>query len=62
LDFEDDYDSDLADLAARPGSWANYVRGVAWALQQAGYATHGRALALVRDAQAQDFVNRVTGG
>ncbi len=41
LDFGESDDFDLDDLTQKPGSWANYVRGVAWALQQHGYATNG---------------------
>lgn len=41
LDFGevDAFDLDL--ITPLPGSWANYVRGVAWALQQRGYALAG---------------------
>ncbi len=41
LDFGESDAFNLDDLAQKPGSWANYVRGVAWALQQRGYATAG---------------------
>lgn len=41
LDFAESDTFDLDDLAPRPGSWANYVRGVAWALGQHGYALGG---------------------
>ncbi len=41
LDFAESDTFDLDDLTQKPGSWADYVRGVAWALQQHGYATAG---------------------
>jgi galactokinase len=41
LDFEESNTFDLDHLTPAPGSWVNYVRGVAWALQQHGYATAG---------------------
>ncbi len=36
LDLDEQDIFHLDDLAPRPGSWANYVRGVAWALRQHG--------------------------
>jgi galactokinase len=41
LDFGENDTFDLDHLTPAPGSWADYVRGVAWALQQHGYATTG---------------------
>ncbi len=41
LDFSDTDTFDLGDLAPRRGSWANYIRGVAWALRQHGYPVAG---------------------
>ena len=41
LDFGESDTFDLDHLAPAPGSWADYVRGVAWALQQHGYTTAG---------------------
>ncbi len=41
LDFDEIDTFRLDDLAPKRGSWADYVRGVAWALQQHGYATVG---------------------
>ncbi|MCX7706555.1 MAG: galactokinase [Anaerolineae bacterium] len=41
LDFGEQDVFHLDDLAPRPGSWANYVRGVAWALHQHGFAAPG---------------------
>ena len=41
LDFGESDTFDLDHLDPAPGSWADYVRGVAWALQQHGYATAG---------------------
>jgi galactokinase len=41
LDFGESNTFDLDHLDRRPGSWVDYVRGVAWALQQHGYATAG---------------------
>ncbi len=41
LDFGEVDTFDLDHVAPQPGSWANYVRGVAWALQQRGYALAG---------------------
>jgi galactokinase len=41
LDFDESDTFDLDHLAQKSGSWANYVRGVAWALQQHGYAIAG---------------------
>jgi galactokinase len=41
LDFDDIDQFDLDNLAHRDGSWAEYVRGVAWALQTHGYLTNG---------------------
>lgn len=41
LDFAESDTFDLDHLERRPGSWVDYVRGVAWALQQHGYATAG---------------------
>jgi galactokinase len=41
LDFGESDTFDLDYLDPAPGSWADYVRGVAWALQQHGYATAG---------------------
>ena len=41
LDFGESDTFDLDHLTRAPGSWVNYVRGVAWALQQHGYATAG---------------------
>ena len=41
LDFAESDAFDLDDLTPLPGSWAHYVRGIAWALQQHGYATTG---------------------
>ncbi len=41
LDFAETDDFDLDNLVHQPGSWADYVRGVAWALQQRGYALAG---------------------
>ena len=41
LDFDDTDQFELDELAHRPGSWAEYVRGVAWALQTHGYVTNG---------------------
>jgi len=41
LDFGETDDFDLDDIAPQRGSWADYVRGVAWALQQRGYALTG---------------------
>ena len=41
LDFGESDTFDLDYLVRAPGSWADYVRGVAWALQQHGYVTAG---------------------
>jgi galactokinase len=41
LDFAESATFDLDHLAPAPGSWVDYVRGVAWSLQQHGYATAG---------------------
>ncbi|MGQ9840375.1 MAG: galactokinase [Anaerolineae bacterium] len=41
LDFDEQDVFDLDNPTPRPGSWANYVRGVAWALRQHGYALAG---------------------
>ena len=41
LDFGEVDTFDLDRVAPQPGSWANYVRGVAWALQQRGHALAG---------------------
>lgn len=41
LDFGESDVFDLDHLDQKPGSWADYVRGVAWALRQHGYATAG---------------------
>ena len=41
LDFDERDTFDLDDLEPKPGSWMNYVLGVAWALQQHGYVTDG---------------------
>ncbi len=41
LDFGEVDTFDLDGVTPLPGSWANYVRGVAWALQQRGYALAG---------------------
>ncbi len=41
LDFDETDTFALDNLAPKPGSWSDYVRGVAWALQQHGYATAG---------------------
>ncbi len=41
LDFGEQDAFDLDDLAPRRGSWSDYVRGVAWALLQHGYALAG---------------------
>lgn len=41
LDFSQPADFDLSDFAYTHEGWAEYVKGVAWALQQAGYALQG---------------------
>ena len=41
LDFGEVDTFDLDGVTPQPGSWANYVRGVAWALQQRGYEPAG---------------------
>ncbi len=41
LDFGESDTFDLDYLTPAPGSWVDYVRGVAWALQQHGYTTVG---------------------
>lgn len=41
LDFNESDTFDLDDLLPKPGSWADYVRGVAWALSKHGYALAG---------------------
>ncbi len=41
LDFGEVDTFDLDRLTPQPGSWANYVRGVTWALQQRGYTPAG---------------------
>jgi galactokinase len=41
LDFDESDQFDLDALVHREGSWAEYVRGVAWALQTHGYLTNG---------------------
>lgn len=41
LDFGESDTFDLDALAPKPGSWADYVRGVAWALTQHGYVLGG---------------------
>ena len=41
LDFGETDTFSLDDLDRKPGSWINYVCGVAWALQQHGFATGG---------------------
>ena len=49
LDFGESDTFDLDHLEPAPGSWTDYVRGVAWALQQHGYATAGWEGVLVGD-------------
>jgi galactokinase len=41
LDFGESDTFNLDHLSSAPGSWVDYVRGVAWALQQHGCATTG---------------------
>ncbi len=41
LDFGETDTFSLDDLNRQPGSWVDYVRGVAWALQHHGYAING---------------------
>jgi galactokinase len=41
LDFPQAADFDLSDLSPTHEGWAEYVKGVAWALQRAGYALQG---------------------
>jgi len=41
LDFGESDTFDLDHMVPAPGSWVDYVRGVAWSLQQHGYATDG---------------------
>jgi len=41
LDFDDRDTFHLDELTPRQGSWANYIRGVAWALRQHGYPVVG---------------------
>jgi galactokinase len=49
LDFQECDTFDLDHLERKPGSWLNYVLGVAWALQQHGYATAGWEGVLIGD-------------
>jgi galactokinase len=41
LDFDDVKEFDLEDIAKRGLDWAEYVQGVAWAMQEAGYRLKG---------------------
>src|SRR3989304_2812812 len=50
LDYDEDDSFSLAERRPRPeGGWRNSVRGVAWALREAGHGLHGLQLALTGD-------------
>ncbi len=50
LDYDQEDSFSLAEIRPLPeGGWRNYVRGVAWALREAGHALRGLQLALSGD-------------
>jgi galactokinase len=50
LDYDEDDSFSLAEIRPLPeGGWRNYVRGVAWALREAGHGLRGLQLALSGD-------------
>lgn len=49
LDLDDATDFPLSALENANGGWAEYLKGVAWSLQEAGYALHGWEGVIVGD-------------